>query len=102
MSIQEKEEDQIPEFLFGQEMEDQDELNELKYMVSRFKRMPNALLDKYLSTFRIPKRENVGSSNPTNQEHNHPYIIGPPPPFHTEMSKLPNTSPSSVTYSLSF
>ena len=33
-SIQEKEEDQIPEFLFGQEMEDQEELNELKDMVS--------------------------------------------------------------------
>ena len=53
-------------------MEDQAELNELKDMVSQFKRMPNSLSNKYLSAFRIPKGENVGSSNPTNQEHNHP------------------------------
>ena len=81
MSIQE--DDQRPEFLFGQEMEDQAELNELKDMVSQFKWIPNAISDKYLSAFRIPKREDVGSSNPTNQGHNHPQITGPPPPFDT-------------------
>ena len=70
MSFQEDE--KIPKFFVGQEMEDQEELNQLKDMVSQFKRMSNALSDKYLSAFRIPKRENVGSSNPTNQEHNHP------------------------------
>ena len=83
-------------------MEDQAELNELKDMVSQFKRMLNALLDKYLSAFRIPKRENVGSSNPTNQEHNHPQITRPPPPFDTKMPKLPDTSPSLVPHSFSF
>ena len=53
-------------------MEDQAELNELKDMVSKFKRMSNALSDEYLSAFIIPKRENVGPSKPTNQENNHP------------------------------
>ena len=93
-SIQEKEEDQIPEFLFGQEMEDQEELNELKDMVSQFKRIPNALPDKYLLAFRILKREDVGSSNPTNQRHSHPQITRPPPPFDIEIPELPNPSPS--------
>jgi len=46
MSIQE--DDQRPEFLFGQEIE---ELHELRNMVSQFKQMPNSLLDKYLSAF---------------------------------------------------
>ena len=82
-SIQEKEEDQIPEFLFCQEMEDQEELNELKDMVSQFKRIPNALPHKYLSTSKIPKREDVGYSNPTNQRQTHPQITCPPPPFDT-------------------
>ena len=81
MSIQE--DDQRLEFLFGHEIEGQAELNEIKNMVSQFKRMLNAHLDKYLSAFRIPKRENVGSSNPTNQDHNHPQITRPPPPFDT-------------------
>ena len=100
MSIQE--DDQRPEFLFGQGMEDQAKLNELKDMVSQFKRMPNAPLDKYLSAFRIPKRENVRSSNPTNQEHNHPQITGPPPPFDLEMPELHDTSPLTVPCSLGF
>ena len=51
MSIQE--DNKKPEFLFGQEIE---ELHELRNMVSKFKQMPNALLDKYLSAFRIPKK----------------------------------------------
>ena len=67
ISIQE--DDQRPEFLFGQEIED---LHELRNMVSQFKQMPNALLDKYLSAFRIPKRQNIGSSNPNNQIHTNP------------------------------
>ena len=46
MSIQE--DDQRLEFLFGLEIE---ELHELRNMVSQFKQMPNALLDKYLSAF---------------------------------------------------
>lgn len=71
-------------------------------MVSQFKRMTNALSVKYLLAFKIPKRENVGTSNPTNQEHNHPQIAGPPPPFDTEMSELTDTSPSSVPHSLGF
>ena len=100
MSIQE--DDQILEFLFGQEMEEQDELKELKYVVSKFKIILNSLSHKYLSTLRIPKRENVGSSNPTNQEHNHPQITGPPPPFDTKMLELPDTSPLAVPHSLSF
>ena len=83
-------------------MEDQAELNELKDTVSHFKRMLNALSDKYLSAFIIPKRENVGSSNPTNQEHNHPRITGPPPPFDTEMSELSDTYPLSFPHSFSF
>ena len=97
MSIQE--DDQRPEFLFGQEIE---ELHQLRNMVSQFKQMPNALLDKYLSALRIPKRENIRSSNPYDQSHTNPQIIGPPPPFDTEMSDLPDTSPSSVPRSLSF
>ena len=64
--------------------------------------MSNSLSDKYLSTFRILKRENVGSSNPTNQEHNHPQITGSPPPFDIEMPRLPVTSPSPVPHSFSF
>ena len=67
-------------------MEDHAEINTLKDMVSQFKQMQNALSDKYLSAFRIPKREDVGSSNPTNQGHTHPQIIDPPPHFDTEMS----------------
>ena len=55
MSIQE--DDQRPKFIFGQEMEDQVELNELKEMVSQFKKMPNVLSNKYLSASRISKRE---------------------------------------------
>ena len=73
MSIQE--DDQRPEFLFGQEIE---ELHELRNMVSQFKQMPIALPNKYLSAFRIPKRENIGSSNPYDQVHTNPQIIGPP------------------------
>ena len=72
MTIQEDE--QRLEFRFGQEMEEQDELKELKYVVFEFKIILNSLSHKYLIAFRIPKRENVGSSNPTNQEHNHPQI----------------------------
>ena len=71
-------------------------------MVSQLEQMENVLLDKYLSAFRIPKRENIGSSNPYGQGHTNPQIIGPPPPFDTEMSDLPDTSPSSVPHSLSF
>ena len=100
MSIQEG--DQSPEFLFGQEIEDQAELHELKNMFSQFKQMSNSLPNKYSSTFRIPKRENISSSNPNDQSHTNPQITGPPPPFDTEMSDLPNTSPSSVPRSLSF
>ena len=64
--------------------------------------MPNALPDKYLSAFRIPKRENIGSSNPNDQSHTNPQIICSPPPLDTEMPDLPDTSPSSVPRSLSF
>ena len=59
MSIQE--DDQRLEFLFGQEIEEQNELNELKDVVSKFKIILNSLSHKYLSAFKIPKRENVGS-----------------------------------------
>ena len=71
-------------------------------MVSQFKQMPNALPDKYLSAFCIPKRETIGSSNPYDQSHTNPQITGPPPPFDIEMSDLLDTSPSSVPCSLSF
>ena len=71
-------------------------------MVSQFKQMPNGLLDKYLSAFRIPKRENIGSSNTYGQGHTNPQITGPPSPFDAEISDLPDTSPSSVPRSLSF
>ena len=64
--------------------------------------MPNSLLDKYLSAFRIPERENIGSSNLNDQSHTNPQITGPPPPFDTEMLDLPDTSPWSVPSSLSF
>ena len=64
--------------------------------------MPNGLLDKYLSAFRIPKRENIGSSNPYDQGHTNPQITGPPPPFDAEMIDLPDTSPFTVPRSLSF
>ena len=64
--------------------------------------MKNSLPTKYLSAFRIPKREVVGSSNSTNQGHTHPQIIVPPPPFDTKMSEISNTSPSLVPHSLSF
>ena len=100
MSIQE--DDQRPEFIFDQGMEEQAELNDLKDTVSQFKRIPNALLEKIFISIRIPKRQNIGSSNPTNQEHNHPQIAGPPPPFDIEMLELPDTSPSSVPCSLGF
>ena len=81
MSIQE--DDQRPEFLFGQGMEDQAKLNELKDMVSQFKRMPNDFPYMYLLTFKIAKREDVGPSNQTNQRHTPPQIIIPYPPFDT-------------------
>ena len=54
MSIQE--DDQRLEFPFGQEMEEQDELNKLKDVVFQLKRILNSLSEKYLSAFRIPKR----------------------------------------------
>ena len=54
MSIQE--DDQRPELLFVQGMEERDELNELKDVFFQFKRILNSLSDKYLLAFRIPKR----------------------------------------------
>ena len=52
--------------------------------------------------FRIPKREDVGSLNQTNQRHTPPQITRPPPPFDTKMSELSDPSPSSAPHSFSF
>ena len=53
VSIQE--EDKRPEFNFG---EDEEEFNEIQNLVSQFTRMPNTLPNYYLFSKAFPKREN--------------------------------------------
>ena len=54
MSIEE--EDNRLEFNFGEDVE---EFEEIQNLVSQFKRIPQALLERYLSAFAVPKSENT-------------------------------------------
>ena len=67
VSIQE--EDTRPEFNFGQ---DEEELEEIKNLISQFKKMPKYFPEHYLSALAFPKRENP-------PKHNGSYSQGPPP-----------------------